>query len=64
MAAKDKRYLNGVDHINRPKGYKTFSMLNSAEHEIIPANKKQITRVSTLVFLLRVAEYEIFSAYK
>ena len=23
----------------RPQGYKTFSMLNSAEHEIYPAHK-------------------------
>ena len=23
----------------RPRGYKTFSMLNSAEHEIYPAHK-------------------------
>ena len=27
----------------RPRGYKTFFMLNSAEHEICPANKSQIT---------------------
>ena len=26
-----------------PRGYKTFFMLNSAEHEIFPANKSQIT---------------------
>ena len=25
-----------------PRGYKTFIMLNSAEHEICPANKSQI----------------------
>ena len=25
------------------RGYKFFSMLNSAEHEIFPANKQQIT---------------------
>ena len=25
--------------LSRPQGYKTFSMLNSAEHEIIPAQK-------------------------
>ena len=30
---------NGI----RPRGYKTFFMLNSAEHEICPANKSQIT---------------------
>ena len=27
----------------RPRGYKTFFMLNSAEHEISPANKSPIT---------------------
>ena len=26
-----------------PQGYKTFYMLNSAEYEICPANKSQIT---------------------
>ena len=26
-----------------PQGYKTFFMLNSAEHEFCPANKSQIT---------------------
>ena len=26
-----------------PRGYKTFFMLNSAEHEIFSANKSQIT---------------------
>ena len=26
----------------RPQGYKTFSMLNSAEHEILSANKPQL----------------------
>ena len=32
------------EHNNsRPRGYKTFFMLNSAEHEICPANKSQIT---------------------
>ena len=28
---------------NRARGYKTFFMLNSAEHEICPANKSHIT---------------------
>ena len=27
----------------RPRGYKTFFMLNSAEYEIFHANKSQIT---------------------
>ena len=29
--------------LTRPRGYKTFFMLKSAEHEIIHANKSQIT---------------------
>ena len=28
---------------NWPRGYKTFFMLNSAEHEICTANRSQIT---------------------
>ena len=36
-------------------------MLDSAEHEILPANKQQITEV---VFLLNLAEYEILYAYE
>ena len=27
----------------KPQGYRTSSMLSSAEHEILPANKQQIT---------------------
>ena len=30
-------------HLIRSRGNKTFFMLNSAEHEICPANKSQIT---------------------
>ena len=33
-----------------PRGYKTFFMPNSAEHEIFPANKIQITNICN-VFL-------------
>ena len=29
--------------VSRARGYKTFFMLNSAEHEICPANISQIT---------------------
>ena len=36
-----------------------FFMLNSAEHEISPANKSQIANNS---FMLNMAEYENFSA--
>ena len=31
-----------------PRGYKTFFMLNSAEHEIFSANKSQITKLQNL----------------
>ena len=43
-----------------PKVIKLFLMLNSAEHEICPANKSQITNS----FLLNLADQEIFSANK
>ena len=43
-----KKYLViilSVPNMNiRPQGYNTFFMLNTAEHEICPANKSQITR--------------------
>ena len=47
-----------------PRGYKTFSMLNSAEHEILPANKQKITDIDVVIFLLSFAECEIFYAYE
>ena len=34
--------------LTRPRGYKTFFMLNSAEHEICLANKSQITDNSNI----------------
>ena len=52
-AVTDQCYLsshstetNDSVHIRntRPRGYKTFFMLNSAKHEICPANKSQITK--------------------
>ena len=39
-----------------PQSYKTFFMLNSAEHEICPANKFQITKIANCI-LLNIAEY-------
>ena len=39
-------------------------MLNSAEHEICPANKSQITNNSKFFILLNIAELENFSANK
>ena len=38
-------------------------MLNSAEHEIFPANSSQITN-NSIFFLLNIAEHENFSANK
>ena len=38
-------------------------MLNSAEHEICPANKSQII-INANSFLLNIAEHENFSANK
>ena len=48
--------------MNRPRRYKTFFMLNSAEHEILPA-KQQITD-KYIYFLLSLAEYEIVYAFE
>ena len=48
---------------NTPEDNKTFFMLNSAEHEIFPANTSQITNNCSF-FLLNIALYEIFSANK
>ena len=48
---------------SRPRGYKTFFVLNLTEHEIFHANKSQITN-STKSFLLNIAEHETFSANK
>ena len=38
-------------HIIRPRGYKTFFILNSAEHEIYPAHVKMPTIVGILTFI-------------
>ena len=48
----------------RGRGYKTFFMLNSTEHEIFHANKSQITNTMPNSFLLNIAEDENFSANK
>ena len=42
-----------------PQGYKTFFMLNSAEHEMCPANKSQIT--NKCVFFVAKHSYKLFS---
>ena len=59
---------------DRPQGYKTFFMLNSAVHDMCPANKSQITNnytfflakheIFSAFFMLTSAEHEIFSANK
>ena len=43
------RYSHPFFQNIRPRGYKTFFMLNSAEHEICPNNKSQITNNCTLL---------------
>ena len=49
----------------RPRGYKTFFMLNSAEHEIFPANKYENANnswhfniFSREIFMLSFAQQE------
>ena len=56
---------NLVYSLIRPRGYKTFFMLNSAEREISPAYKSQITdnKIANS-FFLNIAEHEHFSANK
>ena len=49
--------------LTKPQGYKTFSMLNSAEHKLLPVSKQQIL-LSIVVFLLSWEKYEIFYAYE
>ena len=44
----------------RPQGYKTFFMLNSAEHEILLINLKLL--ITANCFNQNIAEHEIFSA--
>ena len=41
----------------RLRGYKTFFVLISVEHEIYPANKSQVTNNANS-FLLNIAEHE------
>ena len=47
----------------RPRGYKTFFMLNSAEHDNFPANNLKLLTIANS-FLLNIAEHENFSANK
>ena len=47
----------------RPRGYKTYPMLNSAEHEILLANKQQMTDKQSC-FLAQFSENKIFCAFE
>ena len=54
MEKKPVLQVSGQVRLNSawPRGYKTFSMLNSAEHEIYPAlNVKMPTIVGILTFI-------------
>ena len=44
----------------RPRGYKTFFMLNSAEHEIFPVNKSQVTNNCKFFLAKHSWEWKIF----
>ena len=48
---------------DRPQGYKTFFMLNSAEHEIFLLINLKLLLIANS-FLLNIAERENFSANK
>ena len=52
------------DGAQGPEVIKLFFVLNSAEHEICPANKSQITNNCNFFLLLNIAEHENFSANK
>ena len=57
------RLIWSGDKKTRPRGYKTFFMLNSDEHEIFHANRFQNTnKIVADSFLLSVAEHAISSA--
>ena len=64
-AGPSEKASSNINKMNRfrARGYKTFFMLNSAEHEICPANISQITN-NCKFFLARYAEHETFSANK
>ena len=55
--------MRSAQTLIRPRGYKTFFMLSSAEHEIFPANKSQTTN-NCKFFLAKHSEHENFSANK
>ena len=47
----------------KPRGYKTFSMLNSVEHEISNAHKYKIIKKFSL-FQAQISLERFFSAHK
>ena len=49
------RYQAVLRHITGPQGFKTFFMLNSAEHEVFSANKYENAK-NSLAFLYLLAE--------
>ena len=51
------------DRDTRPRGYKTFFMLNSAEHEIVLLIDIKLLNIA-ISSLLNIAEHETFSANK
>ena len=48
---------------SRPRGYKTFVVLNSAEHDICPANLSKLLK-SVISFFFNIAENENLSTNK
>ena len=49
---KKKSQCLQVHYVNTPRGYKTFFMLNSAEHEIFSANEYENAKHSWLFILI------------
>ena len=59
----DQISVGDVDSENRPRGYKTFFMLNSVEHEILNAHKyKNIKKLG--LFLAQISIERYFSRPK
>ena len=69
LVAKFSVYLNRhvfimFSSLILPLRFETFFMLNSAEHEIYPANKSQIINTFKLFLAVNIVEHENFSANK
>ena len=52
QTAKTLIRLHGFTSFTRPRGYKTFFMLNSAEHEIFSSNKYENANKLAFSYLL------------